>query len=351
MPPLQTLQVKTAPPSVHSSNWAPSPSPPPSPDIRIRKTSVDSSTVSRPRKERSLSDSSSTSTNKTKTPKAERRRPNSQGNSLRMLQKAYEWHTRKQGNTAEAAAYLNRIGNFHFREGKFDKAVSVYRQAVGLTDDSTQLAAAYANLGTVYWTTGCMDQAVIVLNQALKTYELEAIQGGGLSLENAGVHHQLGLCYALQGKFAAAVQSMHAACRIRERMTGAESVPTARTVDALGKVYRMCGDWSRALECHERAFKCLQAHGAACTTTLENMLAVHMARGNDATSIHILLDILREKKAAFTKSQSPICAKAVSDTLQTMAVLYQRTYKYEEAALCHKEVGRVYQLAGLAGAP
>jgi tetratricopeptide (TPR) repeat protein len=106
------------------------------------------------------------------------------------------------------------------------------------------VATAFANLGTVYWSTGDVGQSLAMLHQALETYAFYSAQQRKPveGLEVAGVHHQLGLVFAaLKEDFDKAVESLQKAFAIRKRATGARSILTATTVDALVKVYTMRG--------------------------------------------------------------------------------------------------------------
>lgn len=335
----------TPSPPVRSSNkWAPSPSPPPSPDVASRerhraRTFSDSSSSSR-----RSSTSSRTTTKSSKQPKTAA--PRQVPRDLPGLERAAAWHV-DNGDGAGAAAYLNRIGLVHFRAGNNKKAVQAYQRAVAETVDYTQLAQAYTNMGTVYWSTGNAGSAVQVLQQALATYALVALPKAKEALAVAGVQHQLGLAFAMQGNYAAAIDSLRAAGVAKERLTGLKSVTTARTVDALGLVYRRCGDFARALECHEQAFGILRSHGADCLETLDNLSQVHLARRDNASALHVLMELLREKKMLLAKSQTTAAANNVAETLQTMASIYQHAGQEDVAAHCQKEISDIFALAAL----
>jgi tetratricopeptide (TPR) repeat protein len=113
-------------------------------------------------------------------------------NSLRSLEKALSWHMRheRHDRDSQIAALYNCIGNEHFRQRDYPKAVYYYKQAVQCHADLDQVAAAFANLGTVYWSTGDVGQSLAMLHQALETYEFYSAQ------QRKPVHHQLGLVFA-----------------------------------------------------------------------------------------------------------------------------------------------------------
>jgi tetratricopeptide (TPR) repeat protein len=167
------------------------------------------------------------------------------------------------------------------------------------------------------------------------------------SLEVAGVHHQLGLVFALKQDFDKAVESLQKAFAIRERATGARSILTAKTVDALGKVYRMMGDVHTALQCHERALDILNGHSVNTCSILENILAVQKVRGDDAVALHVYAQILLQQRMAFAQSLSREAGLQVANTLKNMSLLCLQTGRDQEAKLYQQEAAAIFQQAGL----
>jgi tetratricopeptide (TPR) repeat protein len=250
---------------------------------------------------------------------------------------------------SQIAALYNCIGNEHFRQRDYPKAVYYYKQAVQCHADLDQVAAAFANLGTVYWSTGDVGQSLAMLHQALETYEFYSAQQRRPveGLEVAGVHHQLGLVFALKRDFNKAVESLQKAFAIRERATGARSILTAKTVDALGKVYTMMGDVQTALQCHERALDILNGHSVNTCSILENILAVQIVRGDDALALHVYAQILLQQRTAFAQRLSREAGLQVANTLKNMSLLCLQTGRAQEANLYQQEAAAIFQQAGL----
>jgi tetratricopeptide (TPR) repeat protein len=390
MPPL--IKAVYNPPPALSASWAPSPSPPPSPVVRIKKnlsvpkrrlvdtipafqeanrvrsgsdSSVDKRLLvvdtvpafetknrTRNRTSRSSETSSTVGTSTVSSTRKQKQAPEPRDlNSLRSLEKALSWHMRheRHDRDSQIAALYNRIGNEHFRQRDYPKAVYYYKQAVQCHADLDHVAAAFANLGTVYWSTGDVGQALAMLHQALETYEFYSAQQRKPveSLEVAGVHHQLGLVFALKRDFDKAVESLQKAFAIRERTTGARSILTAKTVDALGKVYNMMGDVQTALQCHERALDILNGHSVNTCIILENILAVHIVRGDDAVALHVYAQVLLQQRTAFAQSLSREAGLQVANTLKNMSLLCLQTGRDQEANLYQQEAAAIFQQAGL----
>jgi tetratricopeptide (TPR) repeat protein len=370
MPPL-TKAVSNPPPTL-SASWTPSLSPPPSPVIRLHKTSLHRHTpksagahkrplvvdtiptfqeANRNRTRTSSSSDTSGSSVVSTTTRKQARDSNNSTASLRSLEKALSWHMRHQRHDRDSqiAALYNRIGNEHFRRHDYPNAVYYYKQAVQCQADLDHVAAAYANLGTVFWSTGDVGQALAMLHLALETYTFYSAQQRKPveSLEVAGVHHQLGLVFALKRDFDQAVESLQKAFAIRERATGARSILTAKTVDALGKVYKMMGDVQTALQYHERALDILNGHSVNTCSILENILAVHALRGDDAATLHIYAQILLQQRMAFAQSLSREAGLQVANTLKNMSLLCLQTGRDQEANLFQQEAAAMFQQAGL----
>jgi tetratricopeptide (TPR) repeat protein len=90
---------------------------------------------------------------------------------------------------SQIAALYNRIGNEHFRQHDYPKAVYYYKQAVQCHADLDHVAAAFANLGTVFWSTGDVEQSLAMLHQALETTSFVCKQRKPVESLAAGVYH------------------------------------------------------------------------------------------------------------------------------------------------------------------
>lgn len=165
-----------------------------------------------------------------------------------------------------------QLGNEAFRSSDYVKAMEYYKQAIqcdklaydndarkksngrsfSLRDKKANdqhqreqnrlLGDAYANLGTVYWTTGQYENAIYMLQNALATYEFDhharyrvnKSHSGNSMPQIASIYHQLGLAYSLCDNYTTALECLEYAKTLRESLGDALSV--AKTFDTIGRI-------------------------------------------------------------------------------------------------------------------
>ena len=339
------FQVKVNNPIVESR------SPPSSPNVRPIEASP-----SLPPRARTLSNSSYNSPSSSPRPRRHSRRRSSSSQivvprDIKSLEKTLQYQISQVGEKhPSVGALYNCIGNWHFRMQNLNGAVHAYQQAVQC-DPGEHLAAAYANLGTVYWSRGNIEAAVQVLHQALRSYELDLVTEGKSpedSLPIANCYHQLGLCHALQGNAPKALHSLERALRIRQ--SHGQDVAVGRTLDAMGKVHLIQGDLDRALTCHQEALNKLLRANADTLTTQINIAAVHMARRDYNSALMVYHQVLAKQKSALKATKagsSHEAAKAVYATLQSMARCFDQMNQGPGALRYRQEASSVLEEAGL----
>jgi len=278
----------------------------------------------------------------------------------------------------DAAPLYNRLGNACFRSGDYDGACGYYRQAVKC-DPGPHLGDAYANLGTVYWATGRVDDAIEVLRQALAAYELDGAaaaevtssssKASSSSPQVAGVHHQLGLAYCLKQMYNMALKHLLRARRLRE--AHGNHLAVAKTFDAMGKVLFCQGSVDAALLHHQQALSILRvaakssslAAVASTGHTLRSMAQVYAHKDEWRAAIGAYEELLREQKSqllaarasssSFSSSfreNASETAVAVHKTLLALSDCYDRCGSLEEANECRHEAYLLAQDCGLRGA-
>jgi tetratricopeptide (TPR) repeat protein len=230
---------------------------------------------------------------------------------------------------------LNQVGNVHFRRGDFTRAASCYERAAQC--ESEQQHIAWLNLGTVYWRTNQVDTAIDYLKRARQQCRRRRDAAGGVAepVHNnsnssneaiqASVYHQLGLCYALHQDYPRSLQALHKAYNIRVQQHGMDHhTSIAQTLDAMGKVYWMMGEYDAAIHCHGRALTIVtasassssthpyQRHQPAATTntrstmeSLRNLAAVFRAAGRSSDLLETLSEQLRLLGSSSPSSDHP----------------------------------------------
>jgi len=222
------------------------------------------------------------------------------------------------------ANLYNCLGNTHFRQGKVDEAVSAYKLAVQAADAGEHLTAAYSNLGTCYWKSGNVSEAVHMLEQALAVHELDLVQRDQdmkASLQAAAIYHQLGVCYCLMSEYTDALSRLEQARAIRVR---ADASSVGPTLDAMGKVYLMQNRLDEAMTCHQQALQ-IQYNAQ----TLRNMANVHLQSGNTTAAITVLQEVCKLQKSAGL--ETPSQRDLHRQTCKLLVKLYDETGNVEQA--------------------
>jgi tetratricopeptide (TPR) repeat protein len=252
--------------------------------------------------------------------------------SLKFLLSTLELRRHRLGETHPAVGEAwNEIGNFYFRARKCDKALKAYDQALQC-DESIQLAAAYSNIGTLYWSAGDIPKSIKFLRNALHMYtcaEGEKGRDAGSALNVSNVLYQLGLAMSLQKDYVQSLLYLGKALKIRESMMGHCDVVVARTLDAVGKVHFLQGALKAAMEKHEEAFRIKidsNSDERALIPTLLNIANVHRARQRWEDALRAYERVLQLQLAVLAEYQvdperQHLTLREATDVVETLEVI------------------------------
>jgi tetratricopeptide (TPR) repeat protein len=230
----------------------------------------------------------------------------------------------------------NKVGNVYFRRGHFARAATLYEQAARCASSEQQQHVAWLNLGTVYWRTQQVDTAIDYLQRAAQPqHRCRGGGGGALSSEpndaaataaiQASVYHQLGLCYALLPDYQLSIQALNMAYDIRAQYYGDHHWSIAKTLDAIGRVHLLQGEYEATIHCHGRALAIAAAYQqqqqqqprhsrlptpasaagpAAIMEALRNLATVFRAAGRSQDLLETLVEQLRLVTSLSSSSSS-----------------------------------------------
>jgi tetratricopeptide (TPR) repeat protein len=229
----------------------------------------------------------------------------------------------------------NHIGNYFFRKQDYTRALDSYKGAVMCYEGgNAHIGAAYGNIGTVYWTTGDLENAVTFLNKALEMHRyIESIQGVDPDSSSAVSNslYQIGLALSLQQDFVTAMGTLKYCRRLREKTLGSKHLDLARTIDAIGKIHLFRGELVDAMECHQQALamkrEFVSDSNSAVITSLMNIAAVHEARQFYDDAIFTYMAVLTVQKEIFladhSGSNASRIAKEAGETVRVLAHLHE----------------------------
>lgn len=265
---------------------------------------------------------------------------------LKQLQQQYgEEH-------AMVATTWNWLGNAYFRQGNMEAALQAYKKAV-LCEPGEHLADAYANMGTVHWATGNVEEAIPFLQNALSVHEYNVMSSGqdpNTSLPVGAVQYQLGLALTLHKDYEAALHALNQARVIRERVLGHNHMDVARTLDAMGKACSLKGDFPQALKCHLHSLRIKEAISkdagrSVMFTTISSIAGVYRSLQNLAEAGIWMHRLLKEQKNEFLALKTKAVCADIGTTLTTLGEIYDSATQYSEANTCYREADMYFAKA------
>lgn len=281
-------------------------------------------------------------------------------NDLESLKRAIKGMREKYGDVDFRVGQVwNHIGNFFFRQQDYPRALDAYKGAVMCHEgNNAHIGAAYGNIGTVYWTTGDLTNAVTFLNKALEMHRyMESVNGldPDSSSEVSNSLYQIGLALSLQKEYETAMGTLKYCLRVREKTLGTMHLDLARTIDAIGKIHLLLGELDDAMDCHQRALsmKCglVRNSDSAVITSLMNIAAVHQARELYDDAIFAYLAVLSVQKQNFVECKdeaiAPRFAREAGETLQVLAQLHRQNGDHQASFISAQESLLCYNDAGL----
>ena len=251
---------------------------------------------------------------------------------------------------AMVATTWNWLGNAFFRQGNMEAALQAYKKAV-LCEPGEHLADAYANIGTVHWTTGNVEEAIPFLQNALSVHEFNVMSRGqdpNASLPVAGVQYQLGLALTLHKDYEQALFSLNQSRAIRERVLGHYHMDVARTLDAMGKANFLQGSHNAALECHTQALaikESLPQGRSAIAVTIMNIVTVLRAQDALADAGIWMHRLLAAQKNEFLSLKTKALCADIGASLCTLGEIYDSAMQYSEGAACYREAEMYFEKA------
>lgn len=143
-------------------------------------------------------------------------------------------------NHPEVAYSLHNMGIVQFCQGRYQKALSAYQQALDIRNkilgpNHPDLAASYNNMGIVYRRQGKYSQA---LQAYTKTLSIEEKALGPKHPNVGGTLNNMGIVYYVQGKYNQAMQVFQKAIALREKSLGHDHPYLASSLNNLGTIYR-----------------------------------------------------------------------------------------------------------------
>eukprot|EP00522_Entomoneis_paludosa_P006565 CAMPEP_0172456090 /NCGR_PEP_ID=MMETSP1065-20121228/14180_1 /TAXON_ID=265537 /ORGANISM="Amphiprora paludosa, Strain CCMP125" /LENGTH=450 /DNA_ID=CAMNT_0013208761 /DNA_START=177 /DNA_END=1529 /DNA_ORIENTATION=+ len=244
---------------------------------------------------------------------------------------------------SRVAPVWNLIGNARFRDGHHRAAVQAYEQAIKC-EPGPHLVDSYCNMGTVFWAMGKVEDSLKQFKIALGA----VIEGENLQV--ADIQYQIGLAYTLLKKYDEALVSLKQAGKIRCDIEGSKHPDFARTLDAIGKVHTLQGNFKSALSCYQEALSIRQglpfsddrSKGSAVLTSLQNIAILHKTSGSVDQAILAYGAVHAEQKEQLVTGAAPASIKKdIAETLIALADLFKLRKMASKSCSCLREADSV----------
>lgn len=229
------------------------------------------------------------------------------------------------GGPNAAAAYVS-LGIASQRLGHFEDARIAFQRALDLRlsqhgESHAEVADALNHLGSLYWQTDRMDQAIAMHQRALAILER---QDASDSLDIARTIRSIGLVWISRGQHSKAIDFLKRAHPILERHLGIGHPSIADNLDSIGLCHAGLKQYAEAKASHEQAFairkRVLGEDHPVIAYSLLNLARLASDQGDWKTARGLYQEGLRIRE----KSLGPDNPRT-ADIAESLAILYART--------------------------
>jgi len=170
------------------------------------------------------------------------------------LQKASAIYEKNEQWEAYVRCY-NEMGNSAWRKGALDQAMELLDNALKigvkrLGEQHPEVATSYNNIGVFYWSKSDYERALELYQKALN---IRLITLGEQHPDVAKNYNNIGLVYSSKADYGQALEFYQKALNIKLTTLGEQHPSVATSYDNIGVVYENKGDYDRALEFHQKA--------------------------------------------------------------------------------------------------
>ncbi|MEU4388650.1 tetratricopeptide repeat protein [Promicromonospora sp. NPDC023805] len=229
--------------------------------------------------------------------------------------------TAAQGNVAQEAAVLDRLGTIRRRQGDYEGALLDHQRAAALCDgerDGAGLGRALHNIGVIQWRTGRYREARDSLGQALNLQ-----RDAGDVRAQGSTQYSLGIVERRLGRYREALEHHQAAMRIFEGF--ADITGLGRATNNAAVVHLQLGNFAEAEAALRRALdiQLRRADRAAESVVLINLALVMERTGR----LHDAAEALEKALAIASEIGYPV---GIADALRGLGVVRGREGRTDE---------------------
>lgn len=244
-------------------------------------------------------------------------------------------------NNSKSAECLNTLGYINLVQGRNDKALENFENALKLLnkEDGKLTAQTYNNLALVYWNTGNTDHA---LNYHEKAYELrKKMFGANNSLVGASLNN-IGLIYSSNSP-EKALEYYNQALEIYKNVYGENHPKIAIACNNIAIIYRQQGKIKEALEMFDKVLAIWQENFGEnhpnVAFTYSNIGQMYVANGGKEIALNYMQKALKIYIEKYGNKHPEI-----ANTYNFIGNIYKNNGEFEDAL-------KNYQMALIANLP
>ncbi len=239
---------------------------------------------------------------------------------------------------------IQKEGNVYFEEGKYDKALSIYKESLELGTallgkNNLYVANSFNNIGNSYYYKGLYGKA---LKAHLESKRIKIALLGESHIDLAVTYNGIGICYDAQGFYGKALAYYNKSLDLRTRHLGSEHPSVAQNFNNLGLCYYSKGVYDNALIYLRKALYIRQQHfgekDRRVTQTLLNIGACYFKKDEYDEALHFYQKSLALKQE--------ICGDdhpSISIVLDNIGFCYLRKGMFDIALKHHYDVLNIHQ--------
>ncbi len=292
-------------------------------------------------------------------------------------------HYFESGDGEKSWEYLVKAGDKARQRYANDAAIARYTQALSIAPDEEQASLVHKSLGDVYQLTGKYDQALSSYRQALKfenllpldeaairreiahiwglqgRYEkamqyvsltLDTLEGRPTSAELARIYNDMGWIARRQGKYELALKLCSEGLEVVEEMSAAQSSPPQVQDELqhnLGSIYLRLGDYDQAIAYFERCIKAREMRGDVYEVgrSYLNLAVVYWGLSDFDVAADYMRDSLQTfQKIGYTHGIAT-CYNNLGVIFYTLGQYSQAIENYERSLHIRQAIGDVQGIA------
>ncbi|CAF3666673.1 unnamed protein product [Adineta steineri] len=274
-----------------------------------------------------------------------------------------------------------RLGQLLIKMGHFTKAQEVYEELVRQSNDESENASVYHQLGGIKNNEGEYEEALSYYEKALAIYQ-ETLPANDINLDN--IYNDMGVLYHSMGDYLKGLSFDKKVLEIKQQSLPSNHPDLATSYNNMGNAYSKMGDYPKSLSYYEKAFeirqqslppnhpdfgasysnlgmvyesmgdysKSLSYYEKALEIRLQSLPPNHPELGDSYNNLGTVCDSMGdyskalsyyEKALAITQQSLPPSHPSLGSTYNNIGMAYKNMSDYRKALSSHEKALEIQQ--------